>query len=155
MLSQERSDQLEVIGYSNSDFTRCDATRKSTFGYVFLFVGRAPFMQFHGRAVKQSIISASIMQAEIFACFETTIMGDGYKLYFRTIHCQQYYQVTEIYCHKFVIVFFSINNKYFKGAKYMKIKQFAVEEEIQKQSVNWAHQHQSLIADLLKKGLLH
>ncbi|XP_050945500.1 secreted RxLR effector protein 161-like [Cucumis melo] len=36
MLTYKRSDHLEVIGYSYSDFVGCVDTRKSTFGYLFL-----------------------------------------------------------------------------------------------------------------------
>ncbi|XP_049405031.1 secreted RxLR effector protein 161-like [Solanum stenotomum] len=36
MLMYRRSNHLEVIGYSNSDFVGCVDTRKSTFGYLFL-----------------------------------------------------------------------------------------------------------------------
>ncbi|KAH9668658.1 Integrase catalytic domain-containing protein [Citrus sinensis] len=36
MLTYRRSDQLEVIGYSDSDFAGCSDTRKLTSGYVFL-----------------------------------------------------------------------------------------------------------------------
>ncbi|KAA0036645.1 Retrovirus-related Pol polyprotein from transposon TNT 1-94 [Cucumis melo var. makuwa] len=36
MLTYKRSDHLEVIGYSDSDFAGCVDTRKSTFGYLFL-----------------------------------------------------------------------------------------------------------------------
>ena len=36
MLTYKKSDHLEVIGYSNSDFVECVDTRKSTFDYLFL-----------------------------------------------------------------------------------------------------------------------
>ena len=36
MLTFRRSDQLEVIGYLDSDFAGCVDSRKSTFGYLFL-----------------------------------------------------------------------------------------------------------------------
>ena len=36
MLTFRRSDQLEVIGYSDSDFAECVDSRKSTFCYLFL-----------------------------------------------------------------------------------------------------------------------
>ena len=36
MLTFRRFDQLEVIGYSDSDFAGCVDNRKSTFGYLFL-----------------------------------------------------------------------------------------------------------------------
>ena len=34
MFMYKRTDDLEVIGYSDSDYVGCIATRKSTFGYV-------------------------------------------------------------------------------------------------------------------------
>ena len=36
MLTFRRSDQLEVIGYSDSYFAKCVDSKKSTFGYLFL-----------------------------------------------------------------------------------------------------------------------
>ena len=36
MLTYRKSDHLEVIGYTDSDFVNCVDTRKSTFGYVHL-----------------------------------------------------------------------------------------------------------------------
>ena len=36
MLTYRRSNHLEVIGYSDSDYAGCVDTRKSTFGYLFL-----------------------------------------------------------------------------------------------------------------------
>ena len=41
MLTFKKSDNLEVIGYSNSDFARCVDKRKSTFGYLFMLAGGA------------------------------------------------------------------------------------------------------------------
>ena len=36
MLTYKRSDHLEVIGYSDSDYAGCVDSRKSLFGYMFL-----------------------------------------------------------------------------------------------------------------------
>jgi len=36
MLTYRKSNHLEVIGYTDSDFADCVDTRKSTFGYVYL-----------------------------------------------------------------------------------------------------------------------
>jgi hypothetical protein len=36
MLTYRRSDTLEIVGYTDSDFTGCEDTEKSTLGYVFL-----------------------------------------------------------------------------------------------------------------------
>ena len=41
MLTYRKSDNLETIGYSDSDFAGCVDSRKSTFGYLFLLAGGA------------------------------------------------------------------------------------------------------------------
>ncbi|XP_060216353.1 secreted RxLR effector protein 161-like [Lycium barbarum] len=69
MLTYRRSDHLDVIGYSDSDYVGCVDTRKSAFGYLFLLAGGA----ISWKSVKQSVIAASTMEAEFVACFEATI----------------------------------------------------------------------------------
>ncbi|XP_057981171.1 secreted RxLR effector protein 161-like [Malania oleifera] len=41
MLTYRKSDQLEVIGYSDSNSACCVDSLKSTFGYLFLLAGGA------------------------------------------------------------------------------------------------------------------
>ena len=41
MLMYRRTDELEVIGYSDSDFTACVDSWKSTSGYIFMFASGA------------------------------------------------------------------------------------------------------------------
>ena len=42
----------------------------------------------------------------------------------------------KIFYGNFVLVFFSKNDKYSKGAKYMEIMYFAIKEEVQKQRIS-------------------
>ena len=59
-----------------------------------------------------------------------------------------------IYCNNTATVFFSKNDKYSKGVKHMKLKYFAVKEEVQKQRVSIEHISTKLmIADPITKGL--
>ena len=52
-------------------------------------------------------------------------------------------------------VFFSKNNKYFKGAKHMELKYLAVKEEVQKQKISIEHiSTELMIANPLTKGLV-
>ncbi|KAL7147870.1 hypothetical protein ABFS83_06G138200 [Erythranthe nasuta] len=67
MPTYKRSDQLEVIGYSDSDFAGCLDSRNSTSGFVFLLAGGA----ISWNSEKQSIIASSTMEVEFVACFET------------------------------------------------------------------------------------
>ena len=39
MLTYRRSDHLEIIGYSDSNFIHYQGSRKSTSGYIYLLVG--------------------------------------------------------------------------------------------------------------------
>ena len=41
MLTYQKSDQLEIIGYSDSDFAGCRDSMKSTSGYIYLLAGGA------------------------------------------------------------------------------------------------------------------
>ena len=69
MLTYKRSNNLEVIGYSDSDYVGCADFRKSTFGYMFLLAEGSILW----KSGKQSIIAASTMEAEFVACFEATV----------------------------------------------------------------------------------
>ena len=53
MLTYRKSDQLEIIGYTNSDFTGCQDSMKSTSGYIYLLAGGA----ISWKNAKQSLIT--------------------------------------------------------------------------------------------------
>jgi hypothetical protein len=68
MLTYGRSDTLEIVGYSDSDFVGCKDTEKSTSGYVFLLAGGA----ISWKSSKQTVTTSSTMYAEFVACYEAT-----------------------------------------------------------------------------------
>ena len=63
MLTYRRSDKLEIIGYSDSDFAGCQDSRKSPSGYIYLLAGGA----ISWRSAKQTLIASSTMAAEVVA----------------------------------------------------------------------------------------
>ena len=71
MLMYRRTDDLEVVGYSDADFTRCVDSRKSTLAYIFMLAGGAVSW----RSVKQTLTATSTMEAEFVSCFEATSHG--------------------------------------------------------------------------------
>ena len=71
MLMYRWTNNLEVIGYSDSDFAGCVDSRKSTSGYIFMMVGGAVSW----RSAKQTLIATSTMEAEFVSCFEATLHG--------------------------------------------------------------------------------
>ncbi|KAG8479264.1 hypothetical protein CXB51_029046 [Gossypium anomalum] len=71
MLTYKKSDLLEVIGYSDSDFAGCQDSRKSTSGYIYLLAGGA----ISWKSVKQTLVASSTMAAEFVACYEASNHG--------------------------------------------------------------------------------
>ncbi|XP_059633498.1 secreted RxLR effector protein 161-like [Cornus florida] len=68
MLTYKRTDTLEVIGYSDSDFAGCSDTRKSTFGYIFMLTD-GPISW---KSQTQSLVATSTIEAKFVACYEAT-----------------------------------------------------------------------------------
>ncbi|XP_075665498.1 secreted RxLR effector protein 161-like [Castanea sativa] len=69
MLTLKRFDNLEVIGYSDSDFVGCVDGRKSTFGYLFMLGGGA----ISWKSSKQIITTISTVEVEFVTCFEAIV----------------------------------------------------------------------------------
>ena len=151
MLTYKRSDHLEVIGYSDSDFAGCLDSRKSTSGYVFLLAGGA----ISWRSTKQSLTASSTMEAEFVACFEATsqaIWLRGFITGLRVIDSIS--RPLRIYCDNSAAVFFSKNNKSGSRSKHINIKYFAVRERVQEKVVTIEHINtEMMIADPMTKGL--
>jgi hypothetical protein len=68
MLTYERSDDLEIVCYSNLDFVGCLDTDRSTSGYVFKLVGGT----ISWSSSKQTVMISSMMYAEFVICYEAT-----------------------------------------------------------------------------------
>ena len=69
MLTYKRSNNLKIIGYSDSNYAGCVDTKKAIFGYLFLLANGAILW----KSAKQSIIATSTIEVEFVACFEATI----------------------------------------------------------------------------------
>jgi hypothetical protein len=66
MLTYKRSDSLEIVGYSDSDFAGCLDTDRSTSGYVFKLAGGAISCS----SSKQTVMTLSTIYVEFVACYE-------------------------------------------------------------------------------------
>ena len=71
MLTYQKSENLEIIGYSDSDFAGCQDSERSTSGYIFMLVGGA----ISWKSAKQTLIASSTMAAKFIACFEASNHG--------------------------------------------------------------------------------
>ena len=119
ILTYRRSDHLDVIRYSDSDYADCVDTRKFTFGYLFLFAGG----EISWKREKQSVIAASTMKAEFLACFEATVQASWLRNVILGLGLvDSISKPLKIYCDNTATIFFSKNDKYSKDAKHMELK---------------------------------
>ena len=152
MLTYRKSDQLEIIGYSDSDFAGCQDSRKSTSGYVFLLAGGA----ISWRSAKQSIVASSTMAAEYIAMYEASNQAVWLKNFVTGLRIlDRVERPLKIYCDNKSAVLFSNNNRSLTKSKHIDIKYLIVKERIQNGELSTEHiGTNSMVADPLTKGVL-
>ena len=68
MLTYRRSNNLEIIRYFDSDFAKCQDSKRSTSGYVFMLAGGV----ISWRSSKQTLMASSTMVVEFIVCYEAS-----------------------------------------------------------------------------------
>ncbi|RVW92737.1 Copia protein [Vitis vinifera] len=150
-LMYRRTSNLEVVGYSDSDFAGCVDSRKSTFGYIFILAGGA----ISWRSVKQTMTTTSTMEAEFISCFEATSHGVWLKSFISGLRVMDSIsRPLSIYCDNLAAVFMAKNNKSGSRSKHINIKYLAIRERVKEKKVVIEHiSTELMIADPLTKGM--
>ncbi|KAJ9709816.1 hypothetical protein PVL29_001334 [Vitis rotundifolia] len=150
-LMYRRTSNLEVVGYSDSDFAGCVDSRKSTSGYIFILAGGA----ISWRSVKQSMTATSTMEAEFISCFEATSHGVWLKSFISGLRVMDSIsRPLSIYCDNSAAVFMAKNNKSGSRNKHIDIKYLAIRERVKEKKVVIEHiSTELMIADPLTKGM--
>ena len=151
MLMYRRTDNLEVIGYSDSDFAGCVDSRKSTSGYIFMMAGGAVSW----RSAKKTLIATSTMEAEFVSCFEATLHGVWLKSFISGLRIMDSIsKPLRMYCDNSAAIFMAKNNKSGSLNKHIDIKYLAIREYVKAKKVVIEHVSIDLmIADPLTKGM--
>jgi hypothetical protein len=151
MLTYKRSDSLEMVGYSDSDFAGCLDTDRSTSGYVFKLAGGA----ISWSSSKQTVMTSSTMYAEFVACYEVVGQAMWLKKFvsgLRVINSIE--RSIKLYCDNEPVLLYAHNNNKTKAAKHINIMFYVVKEKIQDQTINLEHiSTKKMITDPLTKGL--
>ncbi|XP_042954512.1 secreted RxLR effector protein 161-like [Carya illinoinensis] len=151
MLTYRHTENLQVVGYSDSDFVGCVDTRKSISGYIFLLAEGA----ISWKSTKQSIVATSTMEAQFIACYEATTQAIWLKNFisgFKIVDSIQ--KPIKIICDNTAAVLFSKNNKRGSRSKHIDINYLSVRESIKYNVVYIEHTSTDLmLADLMTKGL--
>jgi hypothetical protein len=151
MLTYERSDSLEIVGYSYSEFAGCLDTDRSTSGYVFKLVGGA----ISWSSSKQTVMTLSTMYAEFVACYEAVGQAIWLKKFVPGLRVVDSIERSlKLYCDNEPAVLYAHNNKKIKTVKHINIRFYVVKEKIQYQTISLEHiSTKKIIADPLTKGL--
>ena len=151
MLTYRKSDQLEIIGYSDFDFAGCRDSMKSTSGYIYLL----PRGAISWRSVKQSIVASSTMAAEFVACYEASNHGIWLRNFFTGLHILDGIErPLKLFCDNKSVVLYSNNNRSSTKSKFIDIKFLVVKERVHSGLISIEHiRTNSMIVDPLTKGL--
>jgi hypothetical protein len=151
MLMYKRIDNLEVIGYSDSDFAGCIDSHKSTSGYIFFMAGGAVSW----RSAKQTLTATSTMEAEFVSCFEATSHGVWLKSFISGLRIMDsIHGPLRMFCDNSAAVFMAKNNKSGSRSKHIDIKYLAIRERIKEKKVVIEHiSTELMIVDPLTKGM--
>ncbi|KAK9063217.1 hypothetical protein SSX86_017087 [Deinandra increscens subsp. villosa] len=150
-LTYRRSDDLEVIGYTDSDFAKCKDDKKSTSGYIFMLSGGPISWKSH----KQQLTTTSTMMAEYVACYNATCHAMLLRNLIKGLKVVNSIQrPMKIYCDNSAAVSFSNNNSSSGAGLYLDTKYLFVRERVEDQSVNVEYiSTHDMLADPLTKGL--
>ena len=152
MLVYRKSNHLEIIGYSDSDFAGCQDSRKSTSGNIFLLAGGA----ISWKSVKQTLTASSTMEAEFVACHEASNQVIWLRNFITGLRIMDGVErPLKLFCDNQSAVLFSNNNRSSSKSKHIDIKFLIVKERVQSGQMSIEHiGTNSMIADPLTKGLM-
>ena len=122
-----KSDQLDIIGYSDSDFARCQDSRRSTSSYIYMLVGGA----ISWKSAKHTLIASSTMATEFIACFEASNHGILLRNFVTGLRIVDTIErPLKIFCDNNSVVLHSNNNRSSAKSKHIDIKFLIVKERV-------------------------
>ena len=149
MLTYRKSDQLEIIGYSDSDFAGCRDSMKSTSGYIYLLVGGA----ISWKSVKQTIVASFTVATKFVACYEASNHGIWLQNFVTGLRIMDGIErPLKLFCDNKSTVLYFNNNRSSTKSKFINIKFLVVKERVQSGLISIEHiGTNSMIADPLTK----
>ena len=133
MLTYSRSDSLEVVGYTDSDFAGCPDSKRSTSGYIFLLANGAVSW----RSTKQKLTAASTMEAELVACYEAITQAIWLRNFIIGLKVvDSISKPIRMFCDNAGAVSSINNGKVSNGNKHMDIKYLVIKEKCDENKVS-------------------
>ena len=151
MLIYKHVQDLQLVGYSDSDFAGCQDEKKSTTGYIFKLAGGAVSW----KSEKHKSISSSTMQAKLVACFSAATQAIWIRNLIKELTVFDFVdRPIQLYSGNNSAVLFANNNRGLKGSKHLEVKYLTIKKKIQTGDIAVEHiSIDDMIADPLTKGL--
>ncbi|GJS75778.1 putative RNA-directed DNA polymerase [Tanacetum coccineum] len=150
-LTYTRFNNLEVIGYSDSDFAKSKDTSRSTLGYIFMLSG-GPISW---KSKKQVLTTTSTMMAEYVSVYNATCHAMLLRNLITGLKIINYISRSlKIYCDNSTAVSFSNNNSSNGAGLHLDTKYLFVRERVEEQRISIEHiRTYEMLAGPLTKGL--
>ena len=152
MLTYQKFENLEIIGYSDSDFVGCQDNKCSTYGYIFMLARGVISWKY----AKQTPIASSTMVAEFITYFEESyhrIWLGNFVIGLGVVDGIE--RPLKIYCDNKSTVLYSNNNRSTTKSKFNDIKFFVVKERVQNKQIFIKHlRTNDMLNNPLTKGLV-
>ena len=134
MLTYKRSDSLQIVGYSDSDYA--GDNRKSTSGYVFTLANGA----ISWKSKLQTVTTSSTMYAEFVACFEASGQVNWLKKFIPGLRVvDNISKPLQLYCDNNPAVEYAHNNRSSGAAKHIDIKYYVLKDKIRDHVIMLEH----------------
>ena len=152
MLTYRRTNTLEVVSFSDSDYADCMDDKKSTSGYIFMMAKGVVSW----KSVKQTLTVSSTMEAKYVACYEATchvIWLRNFVSALKVVHSIS--KPLKLFYDNSATVSFSRNTRSTSCSKHTNVKFFFVKEKVAESLISVEHPPTtSMLADLLTKSLI-
>ena len=152
MLTYQKFENLEIIGYSDSNFAGCQDSKHSTSRYIFMLAGGA----ISWKSAKQTLKASLTMATDFIACFEASNHGIWLRNFITGLRVVDGIErPLKIYCDNNSAVLYSNNNRSATKSNFIDIKLLVVKERVLNRQISIEHlRTNDMLADPLMKGLV-
>ena len=151
MLKFRRTNTLEVVDFSDSDYAGCVDDKKSTFGYIFIMAKGVVSW----KRVKQTLTASSTIEAEYVACYEVICHAIWLQNFISTLGAiHSISRPLKMFCDNSTTVSFFRNIRSTSRSKHIDVKFYFAKEKVAKSLISVEQAPTtSMLADPLTKGL--
>ena len=147
MLIYQRTDTLEVVDFSDSDYASCVDDKKSTFGYIFMMAKGVVSW----KSVKQTLTTSFTMEAEYVATCHAIWLRNFIST-LGVVHLIS--RPLKLFYDNSITVSFFRNTRSTSRSKHIDVKFYVAKEKVAESLISVEHTPTtSMLVDLLTKDL--